>query len=658
MPAAGCKRIALVTDEILGVTRSSGAATANTFLAFALADRGHDVEVLFAAPLGPAGAEEPWRHEYHRRGIRIQAVEPFPGAVSPRSATVTCAVYEALRHEPPDVVVADDRYGPCYAAVRARKLALGFGNTLFVIYCHGTTAWISEAHRKIRRWPAAFEVEALERMTIELADTVVSPSAYMIEWMRNRGWRLPDTVVAPLLTRSADDRRADAVACEPSAVRSLAFFGRLEERKGLTPFIDALNDMDAQQLSGLDVLFVGKETPAWSAARVRAALSPAVTSALRALRFETDLDQPEALALLKRSATLAVMPSLVDNSPMVIYECLEHGIPFLASSVGGGPELVAEDDRQRSFVEPTADALRRRLAAIVLGRQECSPSRPAFDRDHILRAWEAVIGSSAVRPERSPSARTVTAIVRRRGGPDDLDRCLRGLREQSRSPDHLLVVEPKSDAGAATGDFVFLLDDLDQPETDCVETLLRAQSAADADVVTCAFRHSDGSELVSFFLGDAQDLGAIGNYYGLAGLYRRRVFDDPSATAHSEWLRLASLSLTGHRIVSVPRPLIRSPRLAEGAARASEVALKVAGAFERAGPPQLRGLPMLAASLAARINESPAPTSLRRRASWILANEGLAELVRRPFVRSKLSRAIARAASARRHDRRGGRLTH
>ena len=36
-----------------------------------------------------------------------------------------------------------------------------------------------------------------------------------------------------------------------------------------------------------------------------------------------------------------MIPSLLDNSPNVVYECLEDGIPFLASDTGGIGELVA-----------------------------------------------------------------------------------------------------------------------------------------------------------------------------------------------------------------------------------------------------------------------------------------------------------------------------
>jgi glycosyltransferase involved in cell wall biosynthesis len=633
----GSQRIALVTDEILGLTLSSGAATANTFLSFALADLGHQVDVFYAAPIGPEGLAETWRGEYNERDIGIRPVEAFPHRVSPKTATVTCAVHEALRHDPPDVVIADDRYGSCYASVRTRSLGLGFPDTLFVVYCHGTTAWISEAHRKIRRWPAAFEVEALERAAIELADVIVSPSAYMVDWMRGRGWRLPRAVVAPLLTRSAVDRTAAREPVKAVPIRRVAFFGRLEERKGLRPFIDAVNAMGAHQLAGLELLFVGKETPSWTSDRVRAALSPPVQASLAALRFETKLDQPDALALLERPGTLAVMPSLLDNSPMVIYECLERGIPFLASSAGGGPELVVEDDRQRVFAEPTAEALQHRLAALLSSGEGSASARPAFDAERVLAAWESAIASSPTRGNRPVPTGTVSAVVRRRGGPQELDRCLRALREQTRAPDQVVVVEAESDAGAATGDFLFLLDDVDQPEPDCLETFLRAQGASDADVVTCAFRSSDG-DLVSFFLGDARELGLIGNHHGLAGIYRRAIVDLERTAQESAWRLLASLALARRHIVSIPQPLVRSPRLAENVATAPGDALAVVDAFERAGTPQLRGLPTLAASFVAQISTSSVSPPLGQRVRSILASEGPGGLVRRVTRRVRRSR--------------------
>jgi glycosyltransferase involved in cell wall biosynthesis len=574
------KRIAFVTDEILGVTRNAGGATATTFLALALADAGHRVEVHFAAPLRLEGIAQPWRDEYERRDIAVRPVLPFPVPVAPQTFAVACAVEEVLRSDPPDVVIGDDRYGSCYVCLRTRSLGLGFEKTLFVIYCHGTTAWIADAHRKLRRATASFEVEALERATIELADIAVSPSNYMVEWMRKRGWRVPRPVVAPLLTGPPVKSE---VARTTQPIRALAFFGRLEERKGLRPYLEALNRLDRDRLAAIELLFVGKETPSWDVNRVRASLPKSLHSAVR---FETGLDQPEALELLGRAGTLAVMPSLVDNSPMVIYECLERGIPFLATRVGGGPELVVAADRERSFVEPVAEALAPRLETLLSGEAAVVPARPAFDRKRTLSEWEAVI-------DESPQPRRIGKL-------------------------------------AGSDDFVLVVEDGDEPEPDCLEILRRAQAASGADVVTCgAYLDGPGTQL-QLFLGDSRELGTVANHYGIGGLYRRDLLEQLKRPVEGDthWLMLASLSLRGRNIVSVPRALVRSRR-SPGSVGSDPVALAVASAFERATPVHLRGAPTLAAGLAARPPQKPITPSLGRRIRWILANEGAAGLLRR-----------------------------
>jgi hypothetical protein len=446
----------------------------------------------------------------------------------------------------------------------------------------------------------------------------------MLDWMRRRGWRLPRALAAPLLTRSAIGEGTTESRLPPEPIRRIAFFGRLEERKGLEPFLAALNAIGAETMTGKELLFLGKETPAWTVDRVRASLSASTEQALAAVRFETDLDQPEALALLRQPGTLAVMPSLVDNSPMVIYECLEHGIPFLASSEGGGPELVAPEDRTRSFVAPRAGLLAERLEAILSDSETMVPASAAFHADEILRVWESAFAQQESPKARPSHATTVAAVVRRRGRAEELERCLRSLREQSRPPDRIEVIDEVRSVGALTDDFVFVLADADEPDPECLETLLNAQLACGADVVTCAFR-SDEREAISLFLGDPGALGAIANYYGLAGLYRREMFP---AETESDWLTLASRVLSGAQVVSVPRPLVRSSRIPEGASSAPEAALRVVAAFEHAGSPSFRGLATLAASIAAR-PQPVASASLSERARWILANEGARGLLRR-----------------------------
>jgi hypothetical protein len=209
---------------------------------------------------------------------------------------------------------------------------------------------------------------------------------------------------------------------------------------------------------------------------------------------------------------------------------------------------------------------------------------------------------------------------------------LQALRKQTRPADQVVVVQAQSDAPPATGDFLFVVAAADEPEPDCLETLLRAQSATGADVVTCAVR----DEQISFFLGDARELGLIRNHYGLAGLYRRAAVDRLLTADTPEWLTLASLALAGRQLVSLPRPLVHTSRTAETAATAPDVALRVVEAFERAGPHELQGLPTVAAALAARASATSAAPSLRQRAT---------RAARAAFSRGTRSEAPARAGA-------------
>src|SRR5437764_4908980 len=173
---ASARRITLVTDEILGVVRTAGAGTANTFLAFALARLGHRVEILLTGQASTTTLDDSWARQYTSRGIEIRRID-IPRERVGHAFASAYAVQEALRADPPELVVAHDCYAPGYAALRSRQLGLAFSDTAFAIYCHGTTGWTYEAHRKLRRWPPSFEFQALERASIELADVVVSPSA-------------------------------------------------------------------------------------------------------------------------------------------------------------------------------------------------------------------------------------------------------------------------------------------------------------------------------------------------------------------------------------------------------------------------------------------------------------------------------------------------
>ncbi len=505
-------------------------------------------------------------------------------------------------------MIAHDFGAPAYTALRLRQAGIAFEDTLFVVYCHGPRRWIADITSKVALGDlrTVLGVSALEQAAMELADVVVSPSAYLLDWMRKRGWQLPErTLVIPYFTRSEATGEPVRMASRPSPdpIRRLSFFGRVDERKGLKLLAAALNGLDPEQLGGLALEFVGTTTSTWTPQRIASLLTDQTRRALRDVAFMNNLDQPQALERLRSPGTLAVIPSVHDNSPNTVYECLDEGIPFIASNAGGIPELIAPEDRAGVLFEPTPEGLEATLRRVLDDGNVPPPARPGFGRGKSAERWAEVI---AMQPRRHMGAERavggqVDVVVVRRDSREALRRCVAALDEQSHRDFGVIVAETRQagfDQGFAPN--LVFLDEEDLPDPDLLKTLVDVRQATGADVVTCGLRLEDELRM---FPGEPGGLGAVENGYGNVALLSRSVLDDvtepPPGARDPDWPLLARLARDGASIVSVPLALVRR-RTKPGSAEDDPVAaLAVVQQLERSLPDPLRGSARLAAGLAA-----------------------------------------------------------
>jgi glycosyltransferase involved in cell wall biosynthesis len=557
---AMARRVTVIAHELRGFRPVGGMGTATAFLALALARLGHSVEILLGKR-DPRSLDPYWADVYASAGIAIRPVPRTAERVEPWEFTHAHGVMLGLREDPPDVVIAHDFGAPAYSALRLRHLGLGFDNTLFVVFCHGPRRYVVDLSPNLALGDlrAVLGVSILEQAAVELADVVVSPSAFLFDCMRGQGWRLPErTVVIPYLTRAGatGDTVTPTPRPRPESLRRLTFFGRVDERKGLKLFGAALNALEPERLTGLELEFVGKTTATWPPERVESLLSEPTRGALRRMSFEGELEQHNALERIGRAGTLVVMPSLQENSPNAVYECLERGIPFIASNVGGVPELIAADDHPRILFEPTVPGLEAALRRVLASGDVPPPARAAVDAAASLERWSEVL---ELRPQ------------------------------------------PSEINGGDGESFVLMLGEGDVPNDGLRETLVRAQRATGADVVTCGVRLADGT--THLYAGDPGGLGTIGNAYGNVALVRRELLDELHAAwpeeRDREWPFLAELAASGASIVSVPLALAHR-RAAPGSVEDDPAAgLRAVQRLERALPEPLRGAARLAAGLAA-----------------------------------------------------------
>ncbi|MFO1060626.1 MAG: glycosyltransferase family 4 protein [Dongiaceae bacterium] len=399
--AAQRLKVCVVTSEIMGPTRNGGIGTATSGLVEHLAADGHEVTLLYTqvwrgTPLCTERSWEHWVREFRARGIELRHI-PHGGDYADWRHK-SWLVKDALAEGGHDLVYFNEHHGSGYYALAAKRAGLApFAEQVHCVITHGAIEWVLETNDQYIERRSDLEMIGFERRSVEWADVVIGPSEYLLREYARYGWRLPPRTFCqpyPLFRAPA------ACDAEPRAVDEIVFFGRLEPRKGLWLFCEAL-ELLGERLRGRTVTFMGRMT------EISGHSSGALLAARAArwpfrMRLLTRLGPPQALAYLAGPGRLAVMPSLADNSPCVVYECMENAIPFVTTLGSGADELIDPGCWPDVMVAPTADALARRLEAILDGGARLA--RPRFDPAENLRTWTAWHDALSAEPARFRAA--------------------------------------------------------------------------------------------------------------------------------------------------------------------------------------------------------------------------------------------------------------
>jgi glycosyltransferase involved in cell wall biosynthesis len=394
LPARPLK-VCVVSSEFLGPVKNGGIATATSALIKLLARDEHRVTLLYTLvengkPSNVAeqdssnGRKKSWQYwveELARQGIKLAHI-PHEGDYS-AWLNKSWLVKEYLGQHDFDLVYFDDWHGLAYYSVLAKRAGLApFSAQLHCVITHASKEWVCSINEQHIRSIADLEVCGMERRSVELADVVIGPSRYLLREYERYGWRLPaQTFHQPLPIVDEPVKSGDGKAIP---VDELVFFGRLETRKGLWLFCEAL-DRISDRLRDKTVTFLGRTTDAGISSGLQL-LNRSTKWPFR-IKLLTDYDRDEAIAYLKQGNKLAVMPSLADNSPCVIHECIEARVPFISTLGSGIQELVHPECWPHVMFEPTAPALAEMLVRIF--DEGARFGRPSIDPMQNINAWSA-----------------------------------------------------------------------------------------------------------------------------------------------------------------------------------------------------------------------------------------------------------------------------
>lgn len=392
-------RVCIATEEIVGPIKNGGIATTYYHLARMLQELGHEVTVLYLK--GDRVQEKTtshWIKWYQQLGIRFVPLPLEP--VSQRGFSTFWqqryyAFYRWLSEQPAfDVVHTSEWRGGAMYVLGAKRLGLGFADTLFLVKASSPHIWNRHYQMRSIQTDELTACSYAEQKTIEWADIVIGGSAHLLSFMERMGYAMPEgrIYVQPNVVDfegvDIPDQRPAYQYGEIVKSDELVFFGRLEARKGLEIFCDAVDRLVYQGIVPKRLYFMGKQGQRLPN---HADITTIEFIKLRAARWPFDVviksnfGPQQAISFLCEKPRLAVMPSLIENSTMAVYEALVHRIPFLATDVGGTAELIDPRYHQATLTEPRADVLASDLARLITEGGVIAES--AFQPDENLAVW-------------------------------------------------------------------------------------------------------------------------------------------------------------------------------------------------------------------------------------------------------------------------------
>ena len=333
------------------------------------------------------------------------------------------------------------------------------------------------------------------------------------------------------------------------------------------------------------------------------------------------LDRQEAMEYLSRPGRLAVLPSRLDNLPYTVLECLGAGVPFVASTTGGIPEMIHPSDHATTLFDLRPSALADRLACSL-----SSGTRPARFRiapESTDRGWlrfhdRLVRGARTPRRGRASTRRPLVSVcITHRDRPELLHQALESIRGQTYKRFEIVLVDDGSErpethlalealqsefvrrgwrivrhetnrypgaarntaARHARGEYLLFMDDDNYAKPHELRTLVSAALSSNSDIVTCFLDVFQGDEAPNGksamyrwpFVGGSLGLGLLRNCFGdTNSLVRAKTYralggmTGDHGTGCEDWEFLAKAVVRGFSITVVPEALVWYRQSARG----------------------------------------------------------------------------------------------
>jgi GT2 family glycosyltransferase len=542
--------------------------------------------------------------------FRFVELAPSPLISAPLRSyqKVSLAIREFLRGGTFDRVYFALEGGLAFYSILARQTSCPGADFEICVAAARPIRWVAEVERFLLSSQQDFACAYMEKYCLEHADQVISPTRYLVDWLRSSGTASRNVAVAPDLW--APDLMP--ATRQPASARGpfgeLVFWSRRHsEAAGFLLFCDTVDALVRTGVEGLRLTVFGElgdiRSENSGAVLLRRAEAWPYPLALKGHASSAELE-----AYLGEPGRLSIWPLPAANLPQGVLRSTALGLPFVATEVGGIPELPVRSDLKQFIAPANPAALADCIARILPDGRAATGAVATLALPSSAALLDADIAADRPRAARRTRNPLVSVILPHRDRPHLLRQALRSLFEQTYEPIEVVLVDDGStlkeahdlladiapeferrgwkiirqenkwlgaarNAGirAASGDLLLFLDDDDIWLPHAAERLVEAIESTQADICPCFYSEFHGDQpaerlepLRYLPIGGCLELGFLVNCFGGANaLIRRSVFErigyfrEERGLGTEDWELYARATFAGLKLIVVPEILYR-----------------------------------------------------------------------------------------------------
>lgn len=446
------RRILFITAGLKGPTAGGGIATCFHSMVKTMGMLSTtETDVLYIAhPYYSQGTYESWKNSYKEYcNANFIVINVDNKNYGTKEMKRSHAILEYLMENEGlyDRVVFHDFMGLAYYTVLAKKFGVGLSNTKVIISGHGNHMLSNFfGKKKVDSWHTK-AILFMERMSLKYADEVTSPSSFYKDWLSgNLEIDKNKIVVLPNIIYTSDSKEKIDVTFKDDTKKLLVFYGRIERLKGIDLLIEAIKKSNSKQVVH-NILIAGLSTKI-DGLDAKDYIAKALTSVNCEVQYKFNCQPTEVFNYIKENKGTCILPTLGENAPCIVVECILHGVPFLASDIPGIKEMVS--DKYHSTYLFQTGSLLELTEKIQLETPAPTDSVLSYNMQQNELVWvdylsqksnQLVVLPSRIKDQKRP---LISVVIPTCDRPELLEAAVESIYNQSYSNFEIIIVDDAS----------------------------------------------------------------------------------------------------------------------------------------------------------------------------------------------------------------------